>query len=183
LDAKRELLDTIDLAFIDGMHQFEYALRDFINIEHCASPTSLVVVDDIFPNHPVQAKRVRESRVWTGSVWKLLACLRKFRGDLILIPVDTSPAGSLLIAGLDPSSRVLIEEYNPIVRHFVDEIDDVPPIEVLGRCNALQPDHELIIELLRLLRQYRDECAGQQSVRERLAMFARRLAPWKSPGN
>ena len=30
----------IDLAIIDGMHQFEFALRDFINIEKHSSPQS-----------------------------------------------------------------------------------------------------------------------------------------------
>src|SRR5205823_2040722 len=30
----------IDLAFIDGMHLFEFVLRDFINVERNAAPTS-----------------------------------------------------------------------------------------------------------------------------------------------
>ena len=30
----------LDLAFIDGMHQFEYALRDFMHLEHWATPES-----------------------------------------------------------------------------------------------------------------------------------------------
>ncbi len=175
LDAQRAIRGKIDLAFIDGMHHFEYALSDFINVEHYSASTSLVVVDDIFPNHPVQARRVRESKVWTGDVWKLLPCLRMFRRDLIQIPVNTSPTGSLLIAGLDPSSRELIEKYNPILRQFVIENDDKTPVEVLTRSTAIQPDDPRIIELLRLLRSCRDKSPGEPLIRERLGTFAKRL--------
>ncbi|MCH5372913.1 MAG: methyltransferase domain-containing protein, partial [Planctomycetes bacterium] len=56
-----------DLVFIDGMHLFEYALRDFMQVERLSSPTTLVVVDDIYPNHPRQAARDRSTRVWCGD--------------------------------------------------------------------------------------------------------------------
>ena len=174
-DAQQAIRGKIDLAFIDGMHHFEYALRDFINIEHYSALTSLVVVDDIFPNHPVQARRVRESVVWTGDVWKLLACLKMFRTDLILVSVNTSPTGSLLIAGLDPASRELSERYNSIVRQFVTEADDNPPVEFLTRHSAIQPDDPRLVELLRFLRLSREECWGERMIREKLGHVARRF--------
>src|SRR6185295_13014640 len=37
----------IDLAFIDGMHLFEFALRDFMNVEQHATATSVIVFDDM----------------------------------------------------------------------------------------------------------------------------------------
>ncbi len=40
-----------DLAFIDGMHLAEYALRDFINTERHAHPASVIVLDDMLPRH------------------------------------------------------------------------------------------------------------------------------------
>jgi Methyltransferase domain len=174
-DALRMIPGKIDLAFIDGMHQFEYVLRDFINVEGYSTPTSLVVVDDVFPNHPVQARRVRESRIWTGDVWKLLVCLRAFRTDLVLIPVNTSPAGSLLIAGLDPANQQLTEQYGAIVKQFVAENDDIPREEILKRHSAIDPDDHLIIELLRLLRSCREEGSDEALFRERLGALARRL--------
>jgi hypothetical protein len=175
LDAPRGITAKIDFAFIDGMHQFEYVLRDFINVERYSASTSLVVVDDIFPNHPVQAARVRESRVWTGDVWKLIVCLRLFRAELIVIPVNTSPTGSLLIARLDPASRELLDKYNSIVRRFVTESDDIPPEEILKRGTAIQPDDQRIVELLHLLRLSRDQSLDEHSIRERLGIFAERL--------
>ncbi len=65
-----------DLCFIDGMHLFEYALRDFMNVERCAAPGAIVVIDDIFPNHPAQGQRERRTRAWTGDVWRLVETLR-----------------------------------------------------------------------------------------------------------
>jgi hypothetical protein len=174
-DAPHVIPGKIDLAFIDGMHQFDYVLRDFINVERYSTSTSLVIVDDVFPNHPVQARRVRESRIWTGDVWKLLVCLRTFRTDLVLIPVNTSPAGSLLIAGLDPFNQQLTNQYGGIVRQFVTESDDIPDEKILKRYSALDPDDQLIIELLRLLRSCREKGSDEALFRERLAAFAQRL--------
>ena len=46
-----------DLAFIDGMHLAEYALRDFINTERHAHPASVIVLDDMLPGITVEAAR------------------------------------------------------------------------------------------------------------------------------
>lgn len=111
-------IPKIDLAFIDGMHLFEFALRDFINIEKHSSPHTVVVIDDIYPNHPVQAERSRSSRVWTGDIWKLSECLKKARPDLNLTYLDCSPTGLLIITGLKNNNKVLVDRYNPLVRQF-----------------------------------------------------------------
>ena len=39
----------------------------------------VILVDDIFPNHPVQARRDRSSRHWTGDVWKFVSVLKSAR--------------------------------------------------------------------------------------------------------
>ena len=72
------LLDgqPIDMAFIDGMHLFEYALRDFRNIERWAEPDSVVMVHDCYPLDAASSGRVRDSDTWTGDTWKLVPCLR-----------------------------------------------------------------------------------------------------------
>jgi len=125
----------IDLAFIDGLHLFEAALRDFMNIERHAAAEAVVVIDDVLPNHPLQASRDRATRVWTGDVWRLVPVLRKWRPDLQLALLDTSPSGLLAVAGLDPANRVLWDHYNPIVREALAMGD--PPTAVLGRRDAL----------------------------------------------
>ena len=155
-----------DLAFIDGMHLFEYVLRDFMHIERLAGPAGLVVVDDIFPSHPAQAERTRRTKVWTGDVWKFRECLAKLRPDLVLVPIDTRPTGLLLVAGLDPGSRVLWDRYNPLVRQYAEE--RAPPPDVLARDGALAPDDARITAVLEALRACRDAGAPRGTVLARL---------------
>lgn len=155
-----------DLTFIDGMHLFEYVLRDFMNVERLSGFGSLVVIDDVFPSHPAQAERTRRTRVWTGDVWKLYKYLAQYRPDLILVPVDTFPTGLLLIAGLDPANRVLWDRYNPIVRKGCEE--QSPPEEILERRGALAPDDPRIGAMLQVLRQSREERAPRDVVVDRL---------------
>jgi Methyltransferase domain len=40
---------SVDLAFIDGMHLFEFVLRDFMNIERCCTYSSTILVHDSYP--------------------------------------------------------------------------------------------------------------------------------------
>ncbi len=129
------VVDKVDFAFIDGLHLFEAALRDFMNIERLAISDAIVAVDDVLPNHPAQAERLRRTRVWTGDVWRLVPVLQRWRPDLVLALLDTSPSGLLLIGGLDPGSRVLWDQYNPIVRQALAMGD--PPPSVLTRAEAL----------------------------------------------
>ena len=48
---------TFDLAFIDGMHHFEFALRDFANLErHCAPGSTMKsIFDASFGNSSLKA--------------------------------------------------------------------------------------------------------------------------------
>lgn len=139
----------IDLAFIDGMHLFEFALRDFINIEKRASPYTVVVVDDVCPNHPLQAKRNRETRVWTGDIWKLRHCLERYRPDLHLVLLDTSPTGLMLIYGLDPDSTALQDNAEEIAKTYLDPDFETPPVDVIQRKGVVQPDLSLLGSVLR----------------------------------
>lgn len=134
-----------DLVFIDGMHLFEFALRDFMNVERHASATTLAVIDDIYPNHPEQATRNRSTRVWMGDVWKLHLLLRETRPDLTLLPLDTQPSGLLLIAGLDPRNQVLWQRYNPLVRQYRDKLSERPPEHVLNRQDAVDPADSTLV--------------------------------------
>lgn len=154
-----------DLAFIDGLHLFEQVLRDFMHVERHAAAGTLVVIDDIFPNHPAQAARERRTRAWTGDVWKLHALLAEQRPDLHLLPLDAWPTGLLLVAGLDPGNRVLWENYNPLVRRYAAL--GPPPPAVLSRQGALAPDDPRIAALAATLRAQRD--ADVATVRAALA--------------
>jgi len=68
----------VDLAFIDGMHHFEYALRDFMNLERWCTPQSTIVLDDCFPHD----RRTATAMGWLGSTsapWSSLKTSRRHR--------------------------------------------------------------------------------------------------------
>jgi len=109
----------IDLAFIDGMHQFEFALRDFINVEKHCSPRSTVLIHDCYPLNRLTAERERQSTFWSGDIWRLILILRKYRPDLSVNVIAASPTGLGMVRRLDPRSKVLSERYEDIVREYL----------------------------------------------------------------
>jgi hypothetical protein len=175
ISAARAISDPIDLAFIDGLHHFEFALRDFMAVERRAHPTTLVVIDDIFPNHPAQAERERRTAHWSGDVWKLMDVLVKRRPDLVILPLDAAPAGVLLVTALDPDNRVLWHQYNPLCGHYRRD-DLLPPPAVLSRKGAIGASNSVITEGLRTLRALR---AGQA----RPADVSAALTAWRTVGS
>jgi predicted O-methyltransferase YrrM len=146
------LTNDIDMLFIDGMHLFEYALRDYMNCEKYTHNNSLVIMDDIFPSHNTQAARDRCSQVWTGDVWKVIPCLMKNRPDLALIGVDTSPTGLLLIINCNSQDNKLALNYNDILAEFVPANDIPVPEEIINRKGILAPDNTNLIAIFEHLR-------------------------------
>jgi len=120
---RAELLgaERVDLAFIDGMHLFEYALRDFINVEAWSAKGSVIVLHDCLPLLPLTASRERASKFWVGDVWKVVAILRRYRPELSVKIVATAPSGLCVVRGLDPSSAVLRERLDEIVGQYREE--------------------------------------------------------------
>ncbi len=125
-----------ELVLVDGMHIFEYALRDFINVERYSSPHTVVVIDDVFPNSQAQAARKRITKAWAGDIWKLMQVLQQYRPDLKLLALDSHPTGLLLITKLDKQSSVLTEGYSKLVKTYAQEM--LVPDEYLKRDAAVQ---------------------------------------------
>lgn len=111
---------SVDLAFIDGMHLFEYALRDFRNVESLTHEGSTIIIDDCLPRGEREAQRSPNSPIWSGDVWKLLICLRRYRPDLHVALVDASPAGLCIVTNPDASSTVLFDAENEILKSMGD---------------------------------------------------------------
>jgi hypothetical protein len=108
----------LDLAFIDGMHWFEFVLRDFVNVERWASPETVVLLHDCLPTSRSAAFRERASSFWVGDTWKVLDALLLHRPDLKIAIVPTPPSGLVVIRGLDPTSTVLSTRMTEIVAAF-----------------------------------------------------------------
>lgn len=131
---------TIDLAFVDGMHLFEFALRDFMNIERHSSPTTVIVFDDMLPRNVTEAARDRSTSAWTGDVYKLAGVLKEYRHDLIATLVDTRPTGLLVVLCPDHTSTVLPDQYDEIVATNVSPDPQAVPASVLERWEAVAPE-------------------------------------------
>lgn len=129
----------IEFAFLDGMHLFEFLLRDFINTEKYCSKSSLVVMHDCIPTDSYLARRdpndLSLSHVsphvmwWAGDVWKVVAILKKYRCDLNIIAFDAPPTGLVCITNLDPNSRYLANNYDNIVKEFSNYLSDKHSLE------------------------------------------------------
>ena len=131
---------SLDLAFIDGMHLFEYALRDFMNVERFATWTTVIVFDDMLPRDVDEAARDRHTSAWAGDVFKVIPVLRQYRPDLTIVPVDTEPTGVLMVLGADPTSTALTAHYAEIVEAWVTRYPQVVPTEIRDRVDAISPE-------------------------------------------
>jgi SAM-dependent methyltransferase len=148
-------LQPIDLSYIDGMHQIEYALKDFMHMERFCHAGSVVIVDDIYPAHALQGERIRQSRYWTGDVWKIINVLENVRPDLILLPLDTSPTGSLLVLGLDPKNNALWEKFDVMLDWCINFMTETPD-EIVQRTKKFDPLDPLITHVFTMIRQGRE---------------------------
>jgi hypothetical protein len=118
----------IRFAFLDGMHLFEFLLRDFINTERTCHRHSVIALHDCLPTDARYASRFQGDVAyrkdsahpgwWAGDVWKVGVILKRFRPDLRIVALDASPTGLILVTSLDPKSDVLSVSYDKILDEF-----------------------------------------------------------------
>ena len=109
----------VELAFIDGMHHFEYALRDFINVERACSGNSVILIHDCYPLDERTAQREQTTGFWSGDIWRLLLLLRTERPDLTVRTIATRPTGLGLILNPNPDSRVLADRLDALIAQYL----------------------------------------------------------------
>ncbi|NJS38022.1 MAG: class I SAM-dependent methyltransferase [Rhodobacteraceae bacterium] len=109
-------------SFLDGMHLFEYLLRDFIGTEAASDPKGVIMMHDLVPHDLAMTTRNLKGirGAWTGDVWKLLPILQRWRPDLTLTMLNLRPTGVLCAANLSPGNTVLQDNYDEIVAEFLD---------------------------------------------------------------
>ena len=120
----------VDMAFLDGMHWFEFLLRDFINIEKHCRRNSIVFLHDCLPLDAHVGRRLsNDVRLrdrsacpdwWAGDVWKTLLIIVRVRPDLRVVLFDAAPTGLVAITGLDPSSTALADRYFELIDEYKD---------------------------------------------------------------
>lgn len=141
----------VDLAFIDGSHMFEDALRDFINIEHHSHAGTVVVFDDVLPYNSAVGGRTLVPGHWAGDVWKIKPIFDWVRSNsgLTYQLIDTEPTGTMLVWGLDRGNHDLKMAYQTIRDDFMDR--NWVPDEVIKRTHAVAPG--VALEMLRAWRE------------------------------
>ncbi len=175
-------IPTLDLAFIDGMHLSEYALRDFINVERHTHAGSVILIDDMLPRNIEEAERDRDPwqpGIWAGDVYKVTQTLRDLRPDLVVIEVNTTPTGTILVLLPDRKNAALRTAYDAVVPAYVSPDPQDVPDTVLARTTAMDPRELLALPLwdgLRRMRVHNDDVA-RSTIRDmvnRLALVQER---------
>ena len=122
-DVKQFYPNGIDLAFLDGMHQFEFLLRDFMNAEKYCRKDSVIFLHDCLPFTKNITARIQTPGAWAGDVWKVIPILKKFRPDIKAVMFDCPPTGLVALTNLDPNSSVLSEVYDQVVAEYLDVVE------------------------------------------------------------
>ena len=135
----RELFgdEGVDLVFIDGLHLFEFALRDFFNAEAWCTKTSTIVLHDCVPIARATAERERRTRFWVGDTWKAAWALARHRPDLRIRTILTPPSGLVVVRRLDPSARPSPEAVARI-------IDELAPLEYTAPAGQWPPELHVV---------------------------------------
>lgn len=130
----------IDLAFIDGMHLAEYALRDFLAIERFTTAASVIVFDDMLPRSVAETARYRKTVAWTGDVYKALYALREMRRDLLIFQVSTVGTGVGVVLLPDASHDGVLDGYDDWLDTAIAPDPQDVPEEALTRSGAVDPE-------------------------------------------
>jgi predicted O-methyltransferase YrrM len=114
-------VNHISLSFIDGLHTYDQALRDFAHLETLSDPNSVILFHDCIPLDEATNANPRQAQFYTGDVWKTLLILMRTRPDLHIAVVPAWPSGLAIVTHLNPDAKEfredlpkVIEEYRPL---------------------------------------------------------------------
>lgn len=134
----------VDVAFIDGLHLFEQALRDFKNVERYCGRNSVILLHDTLPLDERTQSRARDTRFHTGDVWRTVMCLKHYRQDLNIFTIATPWTGLTVITGLDRESTILENRYEEAVAKFSEtSLSEVQP-DIERHLNVVPNDRTLV---------------------------------------
>lgn len=153
--AEETLDQPIDFAFIDGMHQVEFVLRDFMNIEANSHPGTVVAMDDVLPEDIALTPREQIPGAWTGDVYRIIPLLRQYRPDLDVRVYDVTQKGIGVVTGLDRTSRILPDLYDRIVAELDRGAYLAPTAAAIRATAAPRPTARLAPDLVKFTRQRR----------------------------
>ncbi|MDP4264742.1 MAG: class I SAM-dependent methyltransferase [Bacteroidota bacterium] len=86
--------NAVDICLVDGMHEYEYALRDVENTLHYLQQDGVIIMHDCNPQTAAAAISFEEWKNknyegnWNGDVWKTILHLRSLRKDITVFVLD-----------------------------------------------------------------------------------------------
>jgi len=143
----------VELALIDGMHHFEFALRDFMNLERLSAPGATILIHDCFPHDRTTAARERVMQFWSGDIWRLVVLLKKYRPGLAIHTFAAPPTGLTMVRNLDPASRFIADNLERLYAEFLALDYAYLDMDRAAKLNLFPNDWEQIRPLLGSARQ------------------------------
>lgn len=111
-----------DFAFVDGMHLFDFALRDFMNLEKNMARDGVICFHDVCPFNYEMTTRdtdyLKQGLPWTGDVWKTIHILLELRPDLKIDVIDAHKTGLAVVTNLDAANTTLADRYDELIRRY-----------------------------------------------------------------
>ena len=95
----------VELALVDGMHEYAYALRDAENILHYLTDDGVIIMHDCNPKTKEEAgsyaewKSMGKTGQWNGDVWKTIVHLRSCRDDINVFVLDCDQGLGIVTKG------------------------------------------------------------------------------------
>lgn len=96
---------AVGSALVDGLHVFDQALRDVLNLEPLMARGGVIVLDDCNPLDTRRAAPAPCEGLWNGDVWKVMAYMRAARRDLTCVTLNADQ-GIGLIFGFEGGGGV-----------------------------------------------------------------------------
>lgn len=114
-DAQRVFANNrLQLALVDGMHEYQFALRDVENTLRYLSDDGVVIMHDCNPQSAQAAGRFEDWKegVWNGDVWRTVIHLRSQRPDLTVFVLDCDH-GLGIVTKRKPTDDAARPEFSP----------------------------------------------------------------------
>ena len=124
-----------DIALIDGMHEYEYALRDVENTLQYLSPNGIIVMHDCNPKTKLAASSFDEWKqrqfagTWNGDVWKVMLHMQSLRSDVNAFVLDCDHGLGIITWGKpekklkytkDQINSLTYEDFNKNRKDFIN---------------------------------------------------------------
>jgi hypothetical protein len=96
----------IDICFIDGMHEFDFVLRDTLNTLKYLDDNGVIILHDCNPLTAdaevsyAEWKKRGFAAEWNGDVWKIIVYLRSLVDDINVFTLDTDQGLGIITKGL-----------------------------------------------------------------------------------